>query len=269
MGGMAATGGALNILGGIMGSVGDILASEKYKRPKLPPATGYELRLRQLAQDQLIGGGQELLQGQALYNQMTPYLLGMLPGMTLRQTGAGMGGATGGGGAAGTTAGTPDTGTPMTSYTQALSNYQQAVGRNQQLNAMNKQLAVMKKGPDKAALRQQRNALRRQKKAQPAVPDLERQMYLAGSQAPTYNISMGDTSQTDAGPMANVGPSAQSTLAQIMGYLHGTQAAATGGSLFPMTPTTSNWSQPQSTLTPTTTPSLPMSTTNTPTTTGY
>ena len=227
MAGAGATGGALSILGGIMGSVGDILAAEKYKPPKLPPATGYEQRLRQIAQDQLIGGGQELLAGQNLYNQMTPMLLGMLPGMSIRQTGAGQGGATGTGGAAGTTPGTPETGTPMAGYQQALSNYQQAVGRNQQLSSINKQLKVMKKGPDKAALRKQRNALRRQKKAQPAVADFERQMYLAGSTPPTYDVSMGDTTQTDAGPMANVGPSAQSTLAQIMGYLHGTQATQT------------------------------------------
>jgi hypothetical protein len=260
----AGVGGGLNILGGIMGSVGDILAAEKYKRPKLPPATGYEQRLRQLAQNQLIGGGQELLQGQALYNQMTPILLGMLPGMTLTPRGtAGVGGATGTGGAAGTTAGTPDTGTPMTSYSQALSNYQQAVGRNQQLSAMNKQLKVMKKGPDKKALRQQRNALRRQKKAQPPVPDLERQMYMAGSQAPTYDISVGTANQTDAGPTANLGPSAQSTLAQIMGYLHGSQDAA-GTS-----PGPSFLDQYRTGLT-STTPSLPTtSMTSTPTTTGY
>src|SRR5262249_49904911 len=150
MAGMGATGAGLNILGGIMGSVGDILASEKYKRPKLPPATGYEQRLRQLAQDQLIGGGQELLQGQALYNQMTPYLLGMLPGMTLRQTGAGMGGATGGGGAAGTAAGTADTGAPVDSYSQGPPHYQQAGRGAQQAAEQDEQAAGGdEKGPGK------------------------------------------------------------------------------------------------------------------------
>jgi len=275
MAGAGGTGAALGILGGIMGSVGDILASEKYKRPKLPPATGYEQRLRQIAQDQLIGGGQELLSGQALYNQMTPMLLSMLPGMSIRQGGTGQGGATGTGGAAGaagTTPGSPDTGTPMTSYQQALSNYQQAVGRNQQLASLNKQLKTMKgQSPERATIRKQRNALRRQKKSQPAVADYERQMYLAGSTPPTYDVSMGGTTQTDAGPMANLGPSAQSTLSQIMGYLHGSQAAATA-----ITPTTTpDFLAQYSTglggaSTPTTTiPGFSGFSGSTPTTTGY
>src|SRR5215468_11131425 len=105
---------AAGATGATLGGIGDIISGLSYKRPRLKPATGPELRLRQLAQDQLLAGGQQTLAGTALYNQMAPLLMGMLPGMTYHP---------------GTTDGTSSSmggtsSSPIQSYSDALQNFQ-------------------------------------------------------------------------------------------------------------------------------------------------
>src|SRR5215471_18663726 len=122
MGGAAAAGQWSGILGGTLGGIGDIIQAQNYHRPKLPEATGYEKRLRDLAQSAYIGGGQELLGGVNMYNQMAPLLMGMLPGMKY------VPGTVGGGGTDGTgaTSGQGDGQTsPLGSYQQSLQALQQ------------------------------------------------------------------------------------------------------------------------------------------------
>src|SRR5262252_5858381 len=97
-------------IGATLGGIGDMISALNYKRPRLQPATGPELRLRQLAQDQLLAGGQQSLAGTALYNQYAPLLMGMLPGMHYVPGDSGDGGTSGGGGGGG----------PVQSYTDAL-----------------------------------------------------------------------------------------------------------------------------------------------------
>jgi len=228
MAGGAATGAGLGIMGGILGGIGDIMSSAKYQRPSLPQPGGQEARLRSLAQGQLIGGGLESLAGTQLFNQLSPLMMGMVPGMKV--TAAGGGGATGPG-SPGATGG--PAGTPMSDYQNALARYQNAVGRNQQLQNLQDQLKTMPKGPQKRATRQQMKALKKQAKADPTVPQLERQVYQSGTTPPSYNVT-GTADQP--GPVgSDLSPSAQSSLAQIMGWLHGTQNASggTGGATPP------------------------------------
>ena len=123
------------ISGDIVGGIGSLIAAENYHRPRLPPAVGPELRLRQLAQSQLLGGGQQLLGGTALYNQLAPILMGQLPGMHYVPGGQTMGGGTG---AQASYTGDP-TGAqtnPMASYQQALQNWQSQQALLQQKQSM-------------------------------------------------------------------------------------------------------------------------------------
>src|SRR5262245_39715254 len=102
MAGGAATGLGLGVMGGILGGIGDIMASTKYRPPKVPEPGGQEARLRSLAQGQLIGGGLESLAGTQLFNQLSPLMMGMVPGMSVTPAAAGgAGGAAAAGGAGG------------------------------------------------------------------------------------------------------------------------------------------------------------------------
>src|SRR5215475_12211718 len=137
-GGYAQMGTALS--GDIVGGIGSLIAAENYKRPRLPPAVGPELRLRQLAQSQLLGGGQQLLGATALYNQLAPILMGQLPGMHyVPGTGAGTGGADAS--MPGTGAATSD---PLTNYAHALAASQANVGRQSQLNQLRAQRKALR-----------------------------------------------------------------------------------------------------------------------------
>src|SRR5262249_12836972 len=115
--------------GDTAGGIGSLTAAENYKRPRLPPATGYEQRLRQLAQSQLLGGGQQLLGATALYNQMAPILMGMLPGMHY------VPGSVADPSMPGSGAGSSS---PMANYQHALQNFQQQQGLQQQLTSLNR-----------------------------------------------------------------------------------------------------------------------------------
>src|SRR5215475_7000793 len=137
MGGAAAAGQWSGILGGTLGGIGDIIQAQNYHRPRLPEATGYEKRLRDLAQSAYIGGGQELLGGTAMYNQLAPILMGMLPGMKYVPGTTGGGatdgtGATSGGGGAQTS--------PLSSYQDTLQALQQNQVRQQQKQALKAQI---------------------------------------------------------------------------------------------------------------------------------
>src|SRR5215471_4715031 len=114
--------------GAILGGIGDIIAAQNYKRPKLPPATGYEKRLRDLAQSAYIGGGQELLGGVNMYNQMAPLLMGMLPGMTYVP-----GSSTSGGGMDGTGTSCGGQTSPPGSYHHSLHHVQQIQALQQRI----------------------------------------------------------------------------------------------------------------------------------------
>src|SRR5262249_29398514 len=159
MAGGAGVGAGLGIMGGVLGGIGDIMASTKYKRPSVPQPGGQEQRLRSLAQGQLIGGGLESLAGTQLFNQLSPLMLGMVPGLSVTPAAAGGAGGAAAGGAGGAGAG----GTPMMDYQTALANYQNTVGRNQQIQNLQAQLKAKPKGPEKRGGRQQLKGLQEQK----------------------------------------------------------------------------------------------------------
>lgn len=219
MAGGAGVGAGLGIMGGTLGGIGDIMSATKYKRPSLPEPGGQEKRLRGLTNAQLIGGGRELLAGQNLYNQMVPMLLGQLPGITITPTGGGGESADGGGGGAGGGS------YAMADYSTALANYQNAMGRQQKLTALQAQMKAAK-GADKKALRKQVKALKKEKKGSPTVPQLERQLYEAGSNPPPITVA---PSTGETGPLGGFGtggsPSLKSSLAEIMGFLKGSEGA--------------------------------------------
>jgi hypothetical protein len=209
-GGMGA-GAGIGIMGGILGGIGDIISSQNYKRPHLAEATGYEKRLRDLAQSQLLAGGQQTLGGTALYNQMVPMLMGMLPGMkyhpgTSGEAG-GAGGSAGGGGATG----------PLASYQDALKNYQQQVALAQQRTALRAKMKGGKmkgpghlQGPARKDLKNQLRDINQQIASQPTQAQRERQMYTAGVQPANTDIYNIRTAEPG---------SAESSLAAIQGMM--------------------------------------------------
>jgi len=232
----AAAGGAgmgMNAMGATMGGIGDLISALGYQRPKLQQPGGQEQRLRSLAQGQAIGGGLESIQGTALYNQLLPAMMSLVPGMTVTPAGA-----PGGGGAAGPSAQANAANAPMASYQQALANYQAGIGRNQTIQNLKDQLKTMGAGPNKKATRQQLKSLRKQNRGQPTVPQLERQIYQAATVAPQMNVTMDSTNAPAAtGPGTVAGqqlsPTNQSTLAQIQAWLQGSQDAAANTSNVP------------------------------------
>src|SRR5215468_216779 len=228
MAGAGGTGIGLGIMGGILGGIGDIMASTKYKRPSVPQPGGQEQRLRSLAQGQLIGGGLESLAGTQLFNQLSPLMLGMVPGMSVTPAAAG-GAAGGAGGAAGGGAGAG--GTPMMDYQTALANYQNTIGRNQQIQNLQDQLKAMPKGPEKRGVRQQLKGLKKQQKGAPTAVQAERDVYKAGTTTPQFTVS--GTAQQPGPVASDLSPGSQSTLAQILGWMHGAQDAATSGATPP------------------------------------
>src|SRR5262245_32600450 len=188
MGGMGAGGYAqmgTAISGDIVGGIGGLISALGYKRPSVPRAEGMELRLRQLAQAQLLGGGQQLLGATALYNQLAPILMGQLPGIHY-VPGSVADPAQGGSGSA-----SPS---PMANYQHALANFQQQQGMQQQLTALNRQFKGMKPGAARHDIKMQRRSLRQQLKQMPTAPQLERQEYLGGT-AGSMNPAMFDVRQ--------------------------------------------------------------------------
>src|SRR5262245_33328923 len=182
MAGMGATGAGFNMMGGTLGAIGDIIAASNYERPRLPDPSETERNLRRLAINQLQGGGQQTLGATALYNQMAPMLMGMLPGMHYVP---GTDGGAGGGGGGGTG--------PLGSYQDALRTMQETQQRAQHLKDLNRQIKGMKAGAERRGLRQERQALRKQIKTSPRVADTQRMAYRAGT---TPNLEMFDIRQT-------------------------------------------------------------------------
>lgn len=198
-------------MGGILGGIGDIIQAANYKPPHLPEPTDAERRLRRIAQGQLIGGGQELLGGTHLYNQLAPILMSQLPGMHYVPgsgggPGASTGGMSGGGG--------------LDAYTQQLQQMQQNQAKQNQLNALNAQIKGMKKGPDRKAAIKQRKGLKQDVKGQ--VPDwrLEQEMYRSGTQAPSMDIRQGPP----ASPQSSLGD-----INTLLASLHGAGLGGGGG----------------------------------------
>lgn len=171
--------------GDIVGGIGGLVSSLGYERPKLPPATGMEQRLRQLAQSQLLGGGQQLLGATALYNQLAPILMSQLPGMRYVPGTSGAQDGTGAGAGGG--------GSPMADYQTALKNYQTQQGLLQQRTALRAQLKGAKGQAAKRAIRQQLRPLKRQIESLPTAAQLERQQYLGGVQQrpEMFDVRMG------------------------------------------------------------------------------
>jgi len=164
-------------MGALLGGIGDIISATNYERPHLPEPTDPERRLRRLAQGQLIGGGQELLAGTHLYNQLAPILMGMLPGMHyVPGEGGGPPGAGGG------------VSPSMGSYDDSLHALQQTRDRNNRLTALNAQIAGMKKGAERRGLRQERKQLKKDIKGAPKEWQLEQQMYRSGTQPGSFDI---------------------------------------------------------------------------------
>jgi hypothetical protein len=219
--------------GSLVGGIGGLIEAQNYKRPRLPPATGPELRLRQLAQDQLLGGGQQLLGATALYNQLAPILMSQLPGMHY---------VPGSGGAPGSTAGNaPSSGSdsPMASYQQALQNYQHQQGLAQQRTQLRAQLKGAKGKAAKQAIKQQLKPVKQQLKSLPDAAALERMQYLGGVQQnpAMFDVRMGGANPSDPSQGA---PSSADTLGSIHDlmtslntgpdYLQDYQQSAGGGS---------------------------------------
>ena len=223
MGGAAGLGAGLGIMGGTMGGIGDIMAAHGYKRPKLPPPTPEELRLRAEATNQILGGSQEYLGGQALLNQLVPTMLGMVPGMHVAANAPATGGANANVGG-------------MTGYQQALAQYHNLIGAQQSVNALSKQLKGMPKGPDKQAVRQQLKQAKRVIKTSPSMTQAERNVYQAAAAPPSFSMDTGGAggaSPADGGgggggaQQPAMDPSTQSSLGSILGWLHGTQGTGT------------------------------------------
>jgi multidrug efflux pump subunit AcrA (membrane-fusion protein) len=196
MGGYAQMGTALS--GSMVGGIGGLIEAQNYKRPRLPPANGPELRLRQLAQSQLLGGGEQLLGGTALYNQLAPILMSQLPGMSYHPGGGSADGSTGSQADSTGQPGGAQT-SPMASYQQALQNWQNQQALLQQKQSMKAQLKGMNAGAQKKQLRQQFKGVKRQIKATPDAATLERQQYLAGAQPGAYDIRMGAAPDVSGG----------------------------------------------------------------------
>jgi len=194
--------------GALVGGIGQLIAAQNYHRPRLPPAVGPELRLRQLAQSQLLGGGQQLLGATALYNQLAPILMGQLPGMHYVP-----GAATGTGAADGT--GGTGTSNPLASYQQALAESQANVGRQNQLNQLKAQRKALRPGPSaqRQALRQQIRTLNKTIQANPTAAQLDRQQYMAGTMG-SQNPALFDVRQgaPDTGPTSDTLASIQNLM---------------------------------------------------------
>jgi len=197
-GGYAQMGTALS--GDIVGGIGGLIQAQNYHRPRLPPATGYELRLRQLAQNQLLGGGQQMLGATALYNQLAPILMGQLPGLHYVP------------GSGGTDVGAPGTGaatsSPMANYQHALAAMQQQQALVQQRTGLRAQRKGAKGHAAKKGFTQQIKDLNRQINSLPTAGQLERQESMGATQTPMsmYNVQQGPP---DTGGMD------QQTLGQI------------------------------------------------------
>jgi hypothetical protein len=194
-------GAGLGIMGGTLGGIGDIIQAQNYHKPHLEPATGREKRLRDLAQSQLLAGGQQLLGGTALYNQMVPMLMGMLPGMEYHPGTAGetAGDMQGGGGSA------------LRSYQDSLRNMQEAQAAQQKLTELKAQKKGVKAGGGRRkAVQQQIKQQKQLIKGMPTVAERERQMYTAGVQPANtdiYNIRMGQA------------PTQEQSLASVRGMM--------------------------------------------------
>src|SRR5215831_17070157 len=187
MGGAAGVGAGLGIMGGTLGGIGDIMAAKGYKRPKLPPPTPEELRLRAEATNQILGGSQEYLGGQALLNQLVPTMLGMVPGMRVTAAAPAAGGANAAVGG-------------MTGYQQALAQYHNLIGAQQQVNALSKQLkGLPKRSPDRQAVNQQLKAAKRVIKTSPTMTQAERNVYQAASAPPSFSMDTGGPGGPSAG----------------------------------------------------------------------
>lgn len=185
MAGAAGVGAGLGIMGGILGGVGDIMSAANYERPSLPEPGGQEARLRRLAQNQLLAGGQQSLGGMALYNQMAPLLMGMLPGMSYvpgEEPPQSFGGVIG------------DVTHPaqggLASYRDSLQLLQETQARNQQIADLKRQRSAAKGKAAKRRFTAQIKPLGRTAKGAPRVQDAERRMYQAGTQVDPsiYNI---------------------------------------------------------------------------------
>lgn len=195
MAGMAGTGMAMQGMGTTLGAIGDIFQASGYDRPQLAEPGGQERRLRQLAQNQLLGGGMQALGGTTLYNQLAPLLMGMLPGMRY-VPGAASGGAGGGAGGLG-------------DYQDALRRMQEQQQVSWKLRDVKRQLRGKHLGREtRQNLRQERKSLRQQRRTMPTAPQLERQAYRSGTQVPTFDVRRAES----AGPSAD-------TLAAIRGMM--------------------------------------------------
>lgn len=229
MGAMAGIGAGLGIMGGTLGGIGDIIQAHNYKRPFYPGPTPEQNRLRDLVNNQLIGGGQEYLGGMNLLNQMTPMMLGMIPGMSVTPAG---------GGAGGTAASAPSGG--QQDYNTARTNYQNLIGAQQQVNSLTNQLKTMKAGPQKQAARQQLKAAKRFVKSQPTMSQAERDVYQAASTPPAFNFTTAGTgAQSGSGTPTDgsMGPTASSSFGDILGWLRGSGQMPSSAPTAPSQPT--------------------------------
>lgn len=210
MAGGAGVGAGLGIMGGTLGGIGDIIAATNYERPELQAPSDQERRLRRLAQNQLVAGGQQLLGGTALYNQMVPMLMGQLPGMSYVPGSSGgdasMGGvaSTAGGGSSG-----------LGSYQDALAAYQRQQTERDAFAALKAQRKGAK-GKEKKALGKQVKAAKKNLKSQVPLHQLERQQYMAGVQPSPeiYDIRMGG-----GGAGGGAASSGQESLGAIRGMM--------------------------------------------------
>ena len=209
--------------GDLVGGIGGMIEALNYKKPRLKEASGMEQRLRQLAQAQLLAGGQQTLAGTALYNQLAPILMSQLPGMHYvpgtGDTGTGQAGAVG------------SSGSPMANYQQALQAYQNQQGLQQQLQSLKAQRKGMKPGADRRALKQQIKGVRKQVKSLPSAASLERQEYLGGVQQnpALFNVSMSGGGGDGGGGSPSSAGGAGDSLAAVRSLMDSLGGGPSGG----------------------------------------
>lgn len=203
--GAGATGGALGIMGGILGGVGDIYKAAKYKRPQFPDASGQERRQRQYTMQDLANARKTMYEGEGLYNQTLPMMYNAIPGVEAQ----------------------------MEYDPQAQAEYEQAYGQLSNRVNLQDQLAGAKaerragrasgafKGTGGRAAKQAARAkikgVKQQVKGAPKLAELERSVYGRIAQGPKMKISKKAPTQTDVNEQQIQDALSQRTLAALRG----------------------------------------------------
>ena len=164
----AGTGAGLGILGGITGGIGDIMASSKYERPKLPPAKQTESHYRRNVKQLLDQARQQYEGATGIYNQMAPFLLGDLAGLGVEYT--------------------PDAGA-QASLDQAYGAYQDRLDAENQLNQLQANKRGAKKGADRKAAKKELKQFKKGLKGTASLDELRLALGQARTDPGLYKLT--------------------------------------------------------------------------------